>query len=442
MINKLLGLFICLNCTTFMVASAPQVDSPKIQQEPKLSYTEFINQNLVYDSDVPLEYVRASDDQKVDHVLMIFNEYSGEKVNSVYDMPIIPTDFIEALYNEHDGLYPDLENMGQDDLGTIIADFPYLNLKEVVIYFDYIQIYYERMFEYDVLQNYALTYQRSSSTNANLTIFGYSACLAEIAFLAAHFTQAQAILDATEDTEQWVIEMYDATQWATDDIKANAVKHAMWNYRIAQKVGDLWLYSKKTGREIAKKFTDIHEECGSNPVESSEMDYHNNAVGRKLHEIHQSLSKSGLISNLWSYVSVAECVPWNVGDIQSVAAGRLVHLKNYTSSGATLCIFPVTACIEYTQDNGEAPAYVTLDGSCSYPEPGYSIDDYSWEISNLDTGNSFTRTGISHSFNLSDSGLYIITLTVSSNVPGEIDTTSTSLYLVATCVGFQNCPEE
>lgn len=62
---------------------------------------------------------------------------------------------------------------------------------------------------------------------------------------------------------------------------ANAFRHALWNFLIAQEALK-WIKSPSKSVEWAKRITDWHEEFSPNNPLAKAMDLHNNKIGRKL----------------------------------------------------------------------------------------------------------------------------------------------------------------
>lgn len=67
------------------------------------------------------------------------------------------------------------------------------------------------------------------------------------------------------------------------DTKANAFRHALWNYLICKNAFAV-LKNKQEAIAWAKKITDLHEKLSPNEEFSMLMDLHNNRIGRKLFE--------------------------------------------------------------------------------------------------------------------------------------------------------------
>lgn len=81
------------------------------------------------------------------------------------------------------------------------------------------------------------------------------------------------------------------------DNKANAFRHALWNYMIA-------FYSFKFERDKklvnawVKKITDWHEEFSPNSMLARAMDLHNNLIGREQFLKSENLRETEIITEL------------------------------------------------------------------------------------------------------------------------------------------------
>ncbi|MDR6299693.1 DUF6973 domain-containing protein [Mesonia maritima] len=81
--------------------------------------------------------------------------------------------------------------------------------------------------------------------------------------------------------------------------KANAFRHALWNFLIAEKCfGRNNSVEKSINWTI--KITDLHEKLSPNQTLAKTMDLHNNKIGRKLFQ--QKISKEKIIPALEKYM--------------------------------------------------------------------------------------------------------------------------------------------
>ncbi|TXD48474.1 MULTISPECIES: DUF6973 domain-containing protein [unclassified Polaribacter] len=62
--------------------------------------------------------------------------------------------------------------------------------------------------------------------------------------------------------------------------KRDAFRHTFWNGLLANHY--YTMSAKKPRLDFAKDVADMNEKCGGNEQDSSAMDYHNNAIGRKI----------------------------------------------------------------------------------------------------------------------------------------------------------------
>ena len=81
------------------------------------------------------------------------------------------------------------------------------------------------------------------------------------------------------------------------DNRANAFRHAFWNYLIAVKC---WKRNKNIAKIISwtKEITDWHEDFSPNEPLPRAMDLHNNQIGRELFQSHASKTEDEVIKVL------------------------------------------------------------------------------------------------------------------------------------------------
>ena len=79
--------------------------------------------------------------------------------------------------------------------------------------------------------------------------------------------------------------------------KRDAFTHTLWNGLLANHY--YTMSSKKPRLDFAKDVADMNENCGGNNQDSTEMDYHNNAIGRKIWDDDTTYQKFwGMIYNI------------------------------------------------------------------------------------------------------------------------------------------------
>lgn len=81
------------------------------------------------------------------------------------------------------------------------------------------------------------------------------------------------------------------------DNKANAFRHALWNYLIANNC--LKFEKNKTAIiSWTKKITDWHEDFSPNKALARAMDLHNNHIGRELFECNEENTEEEIMNEL------------------------------------------------------------------------------------------------------------------------------------------------
>ena len=110
------------------------------------------------------------------------------------------------------------------------------------------------------------------------------------------------------------------------DNKANAFRHALWNYMIA-------FYSSKyeSNKELVsawvKKITDWHEEFSPNKGLARAMDFHNNYIGRMLFLKNEVLTEKEAIKELEKLLDKA--VKVSSIEIMNKNKKSLVYIEDY-----------------------------------------------------------------------------------------------------------------
>lgn len=79
--------------------------------------------------------------------------------------------------------------------------------------------------------------------------------------------------------------------------RANAFRHALWNYLIAKNCSE-WSKNKGKVLEWTKNITDWHEFAFPNRKLARKMDLHNNEIGRRLFLKHEKESILDVINVL------------------------------------------------------------------------------------------------------------------------------------------------
>ncbi|MDT0689678.1 hypothetical protein RM549_07765 [Salegentibacter sp. F188] len=106
--------------------------------------------------------------------------------------------------------------------------------------------------------------------------------------------------------------------------KANAARHALWNYIICEKCYKISGSSEKSAI-WSKKVTDLHEKLAPNDKLAREMDLHNNEIGRKLFKKSEG-SKMPIIDLLKEMMQ--EAIQIEKTEELRDAANNLVFIEN------------------------------------------------------------------------------------------------------------------
>lgn len=95
--------------------------------------------------------------------------------------------------------------------------------------------------------------------------------------------------------------------------KANAFRHAIWNYLICQKT---YFLTKNEQKSVnwAKKITDLHEKMAKSDELDTIMDLHNNKIGRELFLVDFGLNKAELVQKLQNMLKNGQ----NVNKIEEI----------------------------------------------------------------------------------------------------------------------------
>ncbi len=190
-------------------------------------------------------------------------------------------DEIADIEEENLKKYPNFDELSDKDIEWIKRDFPKLTEKEIVENIEIISDYYIKNLQYDLI--IALTEKRNTLKSSYLG----ASCSEEFWFLSTKPTAATKIREAKNDAIKYTEELY-GHSWGRD--QSDAFRHIIWSTLIGKYYGK----RKKSigkGVDMARKFTNIHEECNNRdgqPECDAEMDYHNNWIGR---DYFRSISK-------------------------------------------------------------------------------------------------------------------------------------------------------
>ncbi len=105
---------------------------------------------------------------------------------------------------------------------------------------------------------------------------------------------------------------------------ANAFRHAIWNYLIAQKCSS-WSKDSQRILDWTQKITDLHEELLPNKPLAREMDLHNNKVGRKIYAKEPELSEQALVILIKGKTADSKFVS-QIEELSELPEDQLAHI--------------------------------------------------------------------------------------------------------------------
>ncbi len=105
---------------------------------------------------------------------------------------------------------------------------------------------------------------------------------------------------------------------------ANAFRHALWNYLIANRCLRWWK-NEKWALRWAKQITDWHEEAFQNVALARAMDYHNNEVGRAIFVKYKNDEPDQVVQLLIQMTE--KSIPINSESELAAVSIHLVHIN-------------------------------------------------------------------------------------------------------------------
>lgn len=140
-------------------------------------------------------------------------------------------------------------------------------------------------------------------------------CLAHILFVAP-------TIRATQKCMQISTEHYQRKHYLNG--RANAFRHALWNYLIAQYCIK-WSKNRDSVLLWTKNITDWHEFAFPNEALTQKMDFHNNEIGRTLFIKNENESVLEVIEILMDKTKKSLFIDLST-DLKSVS-NQLVHIE-------------------------------------------------------------------------------------------------------------------
>ena len=110
-------------------------------------------------------------------------------------------------------------------------------------------------------------------------------CHDEVVVLLAYPSAVTSFKSAREKADVYTDQFYSAAQRETDNIPANAFKHAIWNTLMCKYYGEK-IDNKNQAIDVTAQFANAHEQCNIDRNQGGpdnmhvHMDYRNNYIGR------------------------------------------------------------------------------------------------------------------------------------------------------------------
>jgi len=166
-------------------------------------------------------------------------------------------------------------------MDMIHHDFKGLSDEQIENNIEIIDEYYKKNMNYEILKTSeseltSKTPRVNKISKANYYPSNEACILWKSGTLANALTVRNAGEDATNIANNHFPNM------STTDTRNDAMRHIMWNVLLAKYYFTL-SSARSTRTDFAKRVTDANEECGSNPIDTKEMDYHNNTIGRDVY---------------------------------------------------------------------------------------------------------------------------------------------------------------
>ncbi len=232
-----------------------------------------------------------------------FDEFTLDEI-----VLVVKEDFIKFPYVTD-------ENLEQEKTKLLKSDFPTLSPEDIQENILLIEEYYQKSLDYLVYNKLTKLKEnrdyKSKSSKSYDDISDYLtdkdktiACLRKKGVFKSYggFSSiaggAMALYALKEAANATDIAAKEFPNLKGGDTKQDAYRHILWSALLCDKY--LTVSSKSPKLKFAKAVTDAYEECGTdNKEDSHQMDYHNNAIGRKLYNDNTPYRKV-----LWMKVSL------------------------------------------------------------------------------------------------------------------------------------------
>ncbi|WP_075343021.1 DUF6973 domain-containing protein [Tenacibaculum agarivorans] len=199
-----------------------------------------------------------------------FDNYSLEQIVAAVEMELDKFPYIRE------------ESLPEEKIQLLQRDFPTLSQKEIQEKMPIIEEYYHQNLDYlaydNLKKNKVSILSRTNDSYTEISCIkkafkNYGGSFGSYALSAYAFYKA-----STTARDAAPI----AFPGVSTDTKQDAYRHILWSSLLCRYY--YTISSKAPKLRFAKAIGDVNEECGNNNADAREMDYHNNAIGRKIYD--------------------------------------------------------------------------------------------------------------------------------------------------------------
>lgn len=269
-----------------------------------------------------------------------------KKINSNYNRSI-STDNLTFYYNDIIPIFewavsvidiPNFNNFSSEEFTKLQRNFPKITLEEVYDNSDFIWKFYQEEISALIIENWSIdsTYpqhrNRSIYDNGKINIFNHEITPLELGILLKHPVNALSLKKSTELTMSLTTNYMGEGDGG--DNKKDAFRHSCWNIVLANEASGF----KNVRIQWAEDITSAHEAGVNYTGAPSEMDLHNNAVGRSFYlnytgKTSKIKTYDGILSELKNKANSARFISMSLpleslkSAINSVDSNTLVYIK-------------------------------------------------------------------------------------------------------------------
>ena len=313
---------------------------------------------------------------------------SAKKILKDFPYGLIPEDITQELD------YLTRIEKAKQNWEMIKKDFPTLNEKEIQENIDLIDEYYEQNLDYVIFNDIAENEQEYAGriTTTSSKTASRSSCLANLFNLLLnngkinpfHIPKAAIAIALVGSKPQTYAQEYYGETNGGNNTRGDAYRHTIWNALLADKY--FTISAKNPRIAFAKAVTDTYESCTGGDADSKEMDYHNNAIGRKIWSDNTSYIKF-----LWWTVGLNTPTTGTIKNLVRDAVNEkscfIVKIKNGDSPNNELKQTQTISQIKTKIDNTDSNTIVYFEGTIAPSRYTYRSVFSHWEY--YDCGDRF-----------------------------------------------------